>query len=81
MIRRLVPEFPDTALLLARAALEAGCGTEAETFARRAVALDPRSELARTLLQEAQALQAARPGGRPGGCPDRVFVIPLPLVA
>jgi hypothetical protein len=79
VIRRLAPEFPDTALLLARAALAAGCGPEADAFARRALALDPRSELAPALLRQAEALQAARPGGRPGGCPDWVFVAPLPL--
>lgn len=80
-IRRLEPEFPDTALLLARAALDEGCGAEADAFARRAAALDPRSELARALLRQAQALQATHPGGPPGGCPPRVFVAPFPLAS
>jgi 4-amino-4-deoxy-L-arabinose transferase-like glycosyltransferase len=80
-IRGLEPEFLDTALLLARAGLEAGCGAEAEAFARRAMALDGRSDLARTLLREAQALRAGRPGGPPGGCPDRVFVAPFALAS
>ena len=80
-IRGLEPEFLDTALLLARAGLEAGCGAEAEAFARRAMALDGRSDLARALLREAQALQAARPAGPPGGCPDRVFVVPFALAS
>lgn len=80
-IRGFEPEFPDTALLLARAALDAGCGAEADAFARRAVALAPRSDLARTLLQQAHALQAARPAGPPGGCPPRVFVAPFPLAS
>jgi 4-amino-4-deoxy-L-arabinose transferase-like glycosyltransferase len=77
-LRAIEPEFPDTALLLARAALHAGCGPEAVSFAGRAAVLDPGSELARTLLGEAQALQATRPGGLPGGCPAWVFVAPLP---
>jgi tetratricopeptide (TPR) repeat protein len=81
LIRGLEPEFVDTALLLARAALDAGCGTEADTFARRAIALDPRSDLARTLLREAEALRASRPGGPPGGCPARVFVAPFGLAS
>ena len=70
-IRQLEPEFLDTALLLTRAGLEAGCGTEAEVFARRAIALDARSELARALHGEAQALRAARPGGPRGAVPTR----------
>jgi tetratricopeptide (TPR) repeat protein len=74
-IRALELEFPDTALLLARAALDAGCGTEAATFAARALVLDERSELARTFLERARTL----PPARPGGCPDRVFVTPFPL--
>ena len=81
MIRSLEPEFLDTALVLARVALDAGCGAEADTFARRAVALDSRSDLARTLLEQARALEATRPGGPPGGCPARVFVAPLPLAS
>jgi 4-amino-4-deoxy-L-arabinose transferase-like glycosyltransferase len=81
VIRGLAPEFPDTALLLARAALDAGCGAEADAFARRALALEPRSDLARTLVREAQMLRATRPGASPGGCPARVFVAPLPLAA
>ncbi len=80
-IRGLEPEFLDTALLLARTALAAGCGAEAETFARRAATLDERSDLARRLLQDAAALGAARPGGPPGGCPPRVFVTPFPLAS
>jgi 4-amino-4-deoxy-L-arabinose transferase-like glycosyltransferase len=76
-IRALEPAFPDTALLLARVALNAECGAEAETFARRAVALDERSALARTFLEKAQAL----PPSPPGGCPDRVFVTPFPLAS
>jgi tetratricopeptide (TPR) repeat protein len=48
-IRGLEPEFLDTALLLGRAALAAGCGAEADTFTRRAMALDGRSDLARAL--------------------------------
>jgi tetratricopeptide (TPR) repeat protein len=80
-IRGLEPEFLDTALLLARAALEAGCGAEAEVFAHRAMALDGRSDLARTLLREAQTLRAGRPTGPPGGCPDRVFVAPYALAS
>jgi 4-amino-4-deoxy-L-arabinose transferase-like glycosyltransferase len=74
-IRALELEFPDTALLLARAALDAGCGTEAATFAARALVLDERSELAWTFLERARTL----PPARPGGCPDRVFVTPFPL--
>jgi 4-amino-4-deoxy-L-arabinose transferase-like glycosyltransferase len=82
VIRSLEPEFADTALLLARTALDAGCGAEADTFARRAVVLDPRSDLARTLLlQQAHALQTTRPGGPPGGCPPGVFVAPFPLAS
>jgi 4-amino-4-deoxy-L-arabinose transferase-like glycosyltransferase len=80
-IRALEPEFLDTALLLSRAALAAGCGEEAATFARRAVVLDEDSALARRLLEEAAALRAARPGGPPGGCPPRVFVAPFPLAS
>jgi 4-amino-4-deoxy-L-arabinose transferase-like glycosyltransferase len=80
-IRALEPAFADTALLLARAALAAGCGAEAETFARRALALDPLSELARTLVQEAQALRASRPEPPPGGCSAGVFVAPFPLAS
>jgi 4-amino-4-deoxy-L-arabinose transferase-like glycosyltransferase len=78
-IRQLEPEFLDTALLLARVGLEAGCGTEAEVFARRAIQFDAGSELARALHGEAQALRAARPGGPSGGCPDQVFVAPFAL--
>ena len=78
-IRGLEPEFGDTALLLASAAIDAGCRGEAVTFARRAVALEPESALARRLLGRAEGLQAAGPGGRPGGCPSEVFVAPLPL--
>jgi 4-amino-4-deoxy-L-arabinose transferase-like glycosyltransferase len=78
-IRSLEPEFPDTALLLARAALDAACGAEAAAFARRAAALDPRSDLGQTLLQQARALQATRPAGPPEGCPAHVFVAPFPL--
>jgi tetratricopeptide (TPR) repeat protein len=78
-IRTLEPEFLDTALLLARTALDAGCGPEADAFARRAAALDARSDLARTLLSQAQALELTRPGGPPGGCPASVFVTPFPL--
>jgi hypothetical protein len=66
------------ALLLARAALDAGCGAEADVLARRALALEPRCDLARTLLREAQTLQVTRPGAARGG---RVFVAPLPLAA
>jgi 4-amino-4-deoxy-L-arabinose transferase-like glycosyltransferase len=80
-IRSLEPEFPDTALLLARAALAAGCGAEAARFARRALALDERSELAGRLRQEAEALEATRPGGPSGGCPPTVFVAPFPLAS
>jgi hypothetical protein len=80
-IRGLELEFPDTALLLARAALAAGCGAEADRFARRALALDGGSDLARTLLQEAQGLRATRPEGPPSGCPTRVFVVPFPLAS
>ena len=76
-IRALDPEFSDTALLLARAALDAGCGAEAAAFARRALILDPRDELAPILLERAHAL----PFARPGGCPDRVFVTPFPLAS
>jgi hypothetical protein len=78
-IRGLEPEFLDTALLLASGALEAGCGGEAVAFARRAIALDPRSDLARRLLERAEALRAARPGGPAGACPPEVFVAPFPL--
>ena len=78
-IRTLEPEFLDTALLQARAALHAGCGPEAAAFARRATALDARSDLARAQLRQAQALQAARPRKSPGGCPTWVFVAPFPL--
>jgi 4-amino-4-deoxy-L-arabinose transferase-like glycosyltransferase len=81
MIRSLEPEFLDTALLLARAALAAGCGAEADTFARRAVALDPGSELARTLLRQAHALQTTRGVGTLRDCPPRVFVAPFPLMS
>jgi tetratricopeptide (TPR) repeat protein len=78
-IRGLPPELPDTALLLARAALGAGCGLEAEGFAARAAALDGGSDKARRLMAEAATLRAT-PGGSPaGGCPDRVFVVPLTL--
>jgi len=57
-IRGLQPEFPDTAVLLARAAIAAGCGPEAEGFAARAVALDGGSDLARRLMAEAATLRA-----------------------
>jgi hypothetical protein len=80
-IRGLEPEFLDTALLLARAGLEAGCGAEAEAFARRAVALDARSELARTLLRDAQALRATPLRGPSGACPDGLFVVPFGLAS
>ena len=63
----LEPEFLDTALLLARAALDAGCGPEAEGFARRAVALDARSDLARRAPRRRPGAPG-RPAGRsPGG--------------
>ncbi len=78
-IRDLAPAYPDTAVLLARTAVEAGCGPEASAFARRALALDPDSDVARGLLQRADALRATHPAGRPGGCPARVFVAPYPL--
>jgi 4-amino-4-deoxy-L-arabinose transferase-like glycosyltransferase len=78
-IRGLEPEFPDTALLLARAALAAGCRPEAESFAARAAALDGGSDLARRLMAEAAALRGAPAGSPAGGCPDRVFVAPLAL--
>jgi tetratricopeptide (TPR) repeat protein len=74
-IRGLEPDFPDTALLLARAALAAECGAEAERFARRALTLDDRSDLARTFLDEAGML----PHAPAGSCPDKVFVAPFPL--
>ena len=76
-IRALDPAFPDTALLLARAALDAGCGTEAEAFARQALLLDDRSELARAYLERARTM----PPAPLGGCPDRVFVTPFPLAS
>jgi tetratricopeptide (TPR) repeat protein len=78
-IRGLEPAFPDTAVLLALTALGAGCGPEAVAFARRAQALDPHSDLARGLLQRAEALATSRPAGPLGRCPPRVFVAPLPL--
>jgi hypothetical protein len=78
-IRGLQPEFPDTAVLLARAAIAAGCGPEAEGFAARAVALDGGSDLARRLMAEAATLRASPAGSPAGGCPDRVFVAPLTL--
>ena len=78
-IRGLQPDFPDTALLLARAALAAGCASEAEGFASRAAALDGSSALARRLMGEARALRALPAGSPAGGCPDRVFVAPLAL--
>ena len=78
-IRTLEPEFPDTALLLALTALGDKCGPEALAFARRAVMLDPTSELGQAVVDRATALVASQPGGRPGGCPARVFVAPLPL--
>jgi 4-amino-4-deoxy-L-arabinose transferase-like glycosyltransferase len=78
-IRDLAPSYPDTAALLARTALEARCGSEASRFASRALALDPDSDVARGLLQRAEALRAVHPAGPPGGCPARVFVAPLPL--
>ena len=74
-IRALDLEFPDTALLLARAALGAGCRAEAEIFARRALVLDEQSELARTFLERGRTL----PPARSARCPDRVFVTPFPL--
>jgi tetratricopeptide (TPR) repeat protein len=80
-IRSLEPEFVDTALLLARTALDAGCGAEAAAFARRAVVLDPRSDLGQTLLQQARTLQATRPAGPLEGCPGHVFVAPFPLAS
>jgi 4-amino-4-deoxy-L-arabinose transferase-like glycosyltransferase len=78
-IRGLQPEFPDTAILLARAAIAAGCGPEAEGFAARAVALDGDSDLARRLMAEAATLRLSPDGSPAGGCPDRVFVAPLTL--
>ncbi len=71
--------FPDTAVLLARVAIAAGCGPEAEGFAARAVALDGGSDLARRLMAEAATLRASPAGSPAGGCPDRVFVAPLTL--
>jgi 4-amino-4-deoxy-L-arabinose transferase-like glycosyltransferase len=78
-IRGLQPEFPDTAVLLARAAIAAGCGLEAEGFAARALALDGGSDLSRRLMAEAATLRASPAGSPAGGCPDRVFVAPLTL--
>jgi tetratricopeptide (TPR) repeat protein len=78
-IRGLRPPFFDTAILLALTALEAGCGSEAYAFARRAIDLDPYSDLARRLFRRAEGLQTRHPGGPPGGCPPRVFVAPFPL--
>ena len=78
-IRALEPEFPDTALLLARAALAAGCGPEAERFAARAVSLDGGSDLARRFLSEAGTLRASPSGSPAAGCPARIFVAPLTL--
>jgi hypothetical protein len=78
-IQQLEPEFPDTALLLATVAIDAGCGDEALAFARRAQALEPGSGLARELAGRAEALRAARPAGPSGGCPPQVFVAPMPL--
>lgn len=80
-IRDLAPPYPDTAVLLARTALDAGCGSEASAFARRALALDPHSDGALELLERAEALRARRPAGPVGGCPPRVFVAPFPLKA
>jgi hypothetical protein len=80
-IRALEPEFPDTALLLARAALGAGCAAEAAAFADRAAALDGNAVLARRLATEAATLGAAAPVIPARRCPDRVFVAPLPLAS
>lgn len=77
-IRALEPEFLDTALLLARAAIDAGCWPEAAAYARRAVELGPREALAHTLLAEAtRAAGASAPGPRPD-CPAEVVVAPMP---
>src|SRR5262249_36090896 len=76
-IRALHLEFPATALLLAGAAPDAGCGAEATALAARALALDDRDEVARIFLERARTLPAAQPGG----CPDRVFVTPFPLAS
>jgi predicted Zn-dependent protease len=80
-IRALEPEFPDTALLLARAALAAGCAAEAAAFADRAAALDGNAAVARRFAAEAATLGAAAPVSPARRCPDRVFVAPLPLAS
>lgn len=67
---RTMPEHFDTLAWMASRALRAGCPERASVFARKGLALEPRSALARSLLAEAEdALRGTPPAGRAAACP------------